>query len=183
MMRLILILFFIQVHKIYLTEGRKFIWKPVTSIRDRKSWRNENSPCADSVVSFEKNKLTVLFVEKGFAAKEVLLPDDGILYFDQYTLLGETPDWQCEFSKEGKDGRVHRYCSRPLSFYHSSVILRISSEPEYLRSTLLGSRRGKRRKKIQNPCRTDPIPIGRGRFPHQHSFQNRNQCFYDRRKI
>ncbi|KAE9555625.1 hypothetical protein FO519_001203 [Halicephalobus sp. NKZ332] len=133
-MRFLLIFFFIQVQKIYFSEGKRFIWKPVSSVIDRDLWKDENPPCADSIISFEKDKLTIALIEKGLAAKEILLPDNGILYFDQYTLFGETPDWQCEFSREGQDVAFFEPPVTPNIF--SSVYWRIEGEEADKRSRI-----------------------------------------------
>uniref|UniRef100_A0AC34GXB1 Protein amnionless n=1 Tax=Panagrolaimus sp. ES5 TaxID=591445 RepID=A0AC34GXB1_9BILA len=61
----------------------------------KSSWLNENLPCEDDVIQFDQGKLAVSYISGGLKSEGIFFPDNGVIFMDNYAIIGEKADWQC----------------------------------------------------------------------------------------
>lgn len=82
-------------------ESYQFIWTPKHNMELKSSWLNEDLPCEDDTIAFAQNKLASSYISGGLKSNDILLPDNGVIYMDTYTIIGNKADWQCPKRKTG----------------------------------------------------------------------------------
>uniref|UniRef100_A0A914QZD9 Protein amnionless n=1 Tax=Panagrolaimus davidi TaxID=227884 RepID=A0A914QZD9_9BILA len=76
-------------------QPNQYIWFPKHNMEQKSSWLNENLPCEDDLIAFDQQKLAVSYISGGLKSEGLLLPDNGVIFMDNYAIIGEKADWQC----------------------------------------------------------------------------------------
>uniref|UniRef100_A0A7E4VHA4 Protein amnionless n=1 Tax=Panagrellus redivivus TaxID=6233 RepID=A0A7E4VHA4_PANRE len=67
---------------------------------ETRNWAGNSVPCEDDIVVFDQGKVVATYLPGDLKTSEILLPDDGVIFMDKYTILGEKADWQCAKREE-----------------------------------------------------------------------------------
>ena len=82
-----------------------FVFVPADSLISPSSWADSVVPCETDKIHFDQGKKVVTVLDGSLSANEILLPDNGIIYFGERVSVGQRGNWQCSGRGESK-GRL-----------------------------------------------------------------------------
>ncbi|VDK61165.1 unnamed protein product [Anisakis simplex] len=98
--------------------GSMYYFEPNYNFEYMNNWVNDALPCEDDIVRMDQQKIAVTMISDGIKFSEMLLPDDGIIFFAPNTAIGQKANWQCDKRATPQDAS---FITKPAaSFFNGS---------------------------------------------------------------
>ncbi|VDO66504.1 unnamed protein product [Onchocerca flexuosa] len=90
-----------------------YMFRRTNILKRAEYWENNTGPCENDHVYFDKTNITTALIADGLDSQQIVLPNNGILFFGEKMELGKLGDWQCK-KKQNEESEI--FCHKILLF-------------------------------------------------------------------
>ncbi|MFH4977802.1 hypothetical protein AB6A40_004511 [Gnathostoma spinigerum] len=126
-----LIIFFAIIQRSSNALGSVFTFRRSNNLERISSWSNSQVPCVNDRIVFDANKVLVTVLNSAIDIRQIVLPDNGMIFFGKSAKVGEVGEWQCKSNYNKSNNEAFFETDSALNFFNPSNWFVASDDVKY----------------------------------------------------